>query len=152
MPCIFDLKLSSSDIIAVFAFLVAGFSAFFAYTSWNEVKRANRISLSSSINEIYDAFFELKMHMSQKSQFAEVSEISKFYYHSKKAKIHLPSPLAEDVEKYFDACFWLADIHRKNGGITKEIGVESSPHLETEKMLAPKIDYALSKLLQKVLV
>lgn len=152
MPCIFDLKLSPSDIIALFALFVSICSAIYAYKSWTETRKSNWISLSSSINEIYDAFFELKMHIGSKPQFAEVSEVSKFYYHARKAKIYLPSDLAEDIAKYFDACFRLADIHRINRGITKESGIESAPHLEIVKMLAPKIDYALSKLLQKVLV
>lgn len=150
MSCIFDLKFSLSDIIALFALFVAICSAIYAYKSWTETRKSNWISLSSSINEIYDAFYDLKMHIASKPQFAEVSEVSKFYYYARKAKIYLPSDLSEDITKYFDACFWLADIHRKNGGITRESSVEVAPHLETAKRLAPKIDTEITKLLQKM--
>lgn len=149
MTCIFEIKLGTSDVIALLALLVAGLSALYARWSWRETKRANQISLLEQKKEIYDAFFELKMHMVQKSQFAEQSEVSKFYYHSKNSKIYLPSGLAEDIEKYFDACFWIADIHRKNGGITKESSIECKSYIETEKNLAPKIEKAILKLLQE---
>ena len=88
--------------------------------------------------------------MTQKAQFAELGEVSKFYYHQKNAKIYLPSDLAEDIEKYYDACFWISDIHRRDGGLTKENGADFKPHICNEKQLAPKIEKALVRLLQEV--
>jgi hypothetical protein len=149
MACIFEIKLSASDVIALLAMLVSGLSALYARWSWSETKKANRISLLSYQREIYDAFFELKMHMVQKAEFAELSEVSKFYYQPRNAKIYLPSALATDIQNYFDACFWVADTNRKFGGISKESRIECKRHLEVEDELAPKIETEFFKLLQQ---
>lgn len=149
MACIFEIKLGTSDVIALLALLVAGLSALYARWSWREAKRANQISLLGHRKEIYDAFFELKMHMTQKSEFAELSEVSKFYHQSKNAKTYLPSDLAKEIEKYFEACFWAADIHRKYGGISKESSAECKRHIDAEKELAPKIEKEIIKLLKE---
>lgn len=149
MACIFEIKLDTSDVIALLALLVAGLSALYARWSWHEAKKANQISLLGHKKEIYDAFFELKMHMTQKAEFAELGEVSKFYYPSKNAKIYLPSDLAKDIEKYFEACFWISDTHRKYGGISKESSAECKQHIAAEKELAPKIEKEIIKLLQE---
>ncbi len=90
------------------------------------------------------------MHMTQKSELAELSEVSKFYHQLKNAKIYLPSDVANEIEKYYQACFWVADIHRKYGGISKESRVECSEHVCAEKELAPKIEKEIIKLLKEV--
>lgn len=149
MDCLFEIKPEVSDIIALLALLVAGLSALYARWSWREAKKANNISMLAHKKEIYDAFYELKRHMTAKAQFAELGEVSKFYYHQRNSKIHLPSDLAEDIEKYYDACFWISDIHRRDGGLTKDNGVEFKPHLDTEKQLAPRIEKALIRLIQE---
>lgn len=148
MGCIFEIKLGPSEVIALLALLLAGLSALYARWSWSEAKKANQISLLGHKKEIYNAFFELKMHMTQKAELAEPGEVSKFYYQSKNAKIYLPSGLAQDIEKYFDACFWIADIHRKYGGISKDGSAGCEKHIETEKELAQKIEKELLKVLQ----
>ncbi|KQO40964.1 hypothetical protein N5C54_25985 [Pseudomonas chengduensis] len=150
MDCIFEFKMETSDVLALLALLVAGLSALYARWSWREAKKANNISLLTHKKEIYDAFYELKMHMTSRAQFAELGEVSKFYYQHKNAKIHLPSELAGDIEKYYDACFWIAEIHRRDGGLTKENGTDFKPHMANEKDLAPKIEKALLRLLQEV--
>ena len=75
MECTLDIKLSTSDIISILALLVAGLSALYARWTWSEAEKANKISLLGHRKEIYDAFFELKMHMMQK---AETANIAKF--------------------------------------------------------------------------
>ncbi|MEA2117716.1 hypothetical protein [Halovibrio sp. HP20-50] len=150
MDCLFELKMGITDTIALLALLAVGLSAFYAHWSWRESKKANNISLLGHKKEIYDAFYELKMHMTQNAQFAELGEVSKFYYHQKNAKIYLPSDLAEDIEKYYDACFWISDIHRRDGGLTEENAADFKPHIYNEKQLAPKIEKALVRLLHEV--
>ncbi|MEW7867526.1 hypothetical protein [Aeromonas diversa] len=140
--------MDTSDVIALLAFLVAGLSALYARWSWAQAKRANEISLLGHKKEIYDAFFELRMHMMQKAEFADLGEVSKFYYPSRNASIYLPSELAESIEKYYEACFWLAEINRKNGGLKKEGSIEAEPHIKTERELAPKIEKDVLKLLK----
>lgn len=144
------LNLETSDVIAILAMLVAGLSALYARWAWREARRSNDISLSANKKEIYDAFFELKMHMQQKSVFAELSEVSKFYYPSRNARFYLPKTLAEKVSKYFEACFSIADTNRKNGGIGRDSFEESHPHLEVEKELSSEIDEAISELIRSV--
>ena len=56
MNWVFDMNLSASDIIAIFALLVAGLAALYARWSSIEAKKANQISLISGRKEIYIAF------------------------------------------------------------------------------------------------
>jgi len=149
MACVLEIKLATSDVISILAFLVATLSALYARWSWREAKKSNQISLLGHKKAIYDAFFELKMHMMQKAVFAEIGEVSKFYYHSKNAKIYLSSSLAKDIETYFDACFRIADNHRKYGGITAESSTECEKHIEVEKELSPKIEKEIISLLKE---
>eukprot|EP01034_Spumella_vulgaris_P040041 gene40041-49510_t len=66
-----EINLETSDVIAILAMLVSGLSALYARWSWGEAKKANQISVLGSQREIYDAFFELKMHMPEcKNSFA----------------------------------------------------------------------------------
>lgn len=148
MTCIFEIKLDTSNVIALLALLVAGLSALYARWAWSEAKKANQISLLGHKKEIYDAFFELKMHMTLNAQFAKPDEVSRFLYPSNNAKIYLPS-LAKDVEEYYQACFWIANIHQKYGGISSESSIECKQHIETEKKLAPKIEKEILKLLKE---
>lgn len=149
MECTLDIKLSASDIVSILALLVAGLSALYARWTWSEAEKANKISLLGHRKEIYDAFFELKMHMMQKAETANISEVSKFYYHSKNAKIYLPINLAEDIDKYYDACFWIAESYRSNGGVSYETDIKNEPHIKTEIELSTKIEKALIELLQE---
>lgn len=150
MEFCFEIKIDTSDVISVLAVLVAGLSALYTRRSWEEVKRSNNLSIIGRKKEIYDAFFELKMHMIQRTKFADIGEVSKFYYASRNASIYLPFELAEDIRQYFEACFWVGDINRKYGGLTKEGDNEAEPHLRLERELATKIDKALLKLLEDV--
>jgi hypothetical protein len=145
-----ELNLGTSDVIAILAVLVAGLSALYAKWAWREARRSNEISLSNHKKEIYDAFFELKMHMLQKAEFAELSEVSKFYYPSRNASFYLPKKLAEKISKYFEACFSIADTHRKNGGITTDGLEKCRPHLKVEKALSSEIDETISELIRSV--
>ncbi|MOA54319.1 hypothetical protein D3C78_1779140 [compost metagenome] len=57
--------------------------------------------------------------------------------------------MAKDIEKYFDACFWIAGIHRKYGGISKESSGECKKYIDAEKELAPKIEKEIIKFLKE---
>ncbi len=150
MACIYEIKLTMTDVIAIISMLVSGLSALYAGWSWNESRKANEISLLGHRKEIYNAFFELKMHMVSKRMYAEASEVSKFYYQKRNAQIYLPVALALKIGKYFDACFEIAEIHKKFGETPKGSIAESAPHLDVEKKLAPEIDKEFLKLLQEI--
>ena len=145
----YQVNMDLSNIIAILAILVAGLSALYARWAWREAYRANEISLSGHKKEIYDAFFELKMHMQQKAEFAEIAEVSKFYYPSRSAKLYLSKSLAEKISKYYEACIWIADIHRRKGGHNAESMEKCKPYLDTEQKLAPEIDKAISELIRR---
>lgn len=140
-----QINLGSSDIIAILAVLVAGLSALYSRWVWQEAKRSNEISLSEHKKEIYDAFCELKMHMQHKAEFAEISEVSKFYSASKKAQLYLSSDLANKISKYYESCFWVANTHRRQGGHDTESMDICKDHLVVEQELAPEIDKAISE-------
>ena len=141
MECILEIKLGLSDAIALGALILAGLSALYARWSLNEAKKANKISLLSYRKEVYDAFFELKMHMIIKAEFAELGEVSKFYYPSKNAKFYFSSALAQDIEMYYEACLGIANPNRNYGRIPKE------EYVETEIRLSSKMDNDITKLL-----
>ncbi|MGR3979796.1 hypothetical protein FW757_03090 [Pseudoalteromonas sp. 1181_04] len=145
-----EVNLGASDIIAISAVLIAGLSAIYARWAWCESRRSNEISLSGHRKEIYDAFFEIKMHMQQKAEFAQLSEVSKLFYPSRNASLYLRDELANQISSYYEACFWVADIHRSTGGLTTESMDKCRLHLEAEEDLAPKIDSALSRLIKKI--
>lgn len=87
------------------------------------------------------------MHMQQKAEFAEISEVSKFYYPSKNARLYLPKNLAKKISQYYEACFWIANIHARNGGHGEESIEKCKLHLDAEQDLAPEIDEAISELI-----
>jgi hypothetical protein len=150
MECTSQLNMSTSDVIAILALLIAGLSALYARWSWRETRKANQISLHTHKKEIYDAFFELKMHMTQKAESAELGDVSKFYYPSRNAKIYFPSKLSKDIEKYFEACFWIAHKNREYGGMSKESREECKPYILVEQELGQSIENEIIGLLKKV--
>ena len=101
-----------SDLIAYASVLVTILVAISAYRSARSAEKANQINLHTHQKAIHDAFFELKMHVTQKAEFSQLQEVSKFYYPAKDAKFYFDKPLAKDIEKYFDLCFDIADLAR----------------------------------------
>ncbi|MFM5879900.1 hypothetical protein ACET7V_10725 [Aeromonas sanarellii] len=94
--------------------LIALLSALYARWTWTEAKNANRISLHQYRKDIYDAFLQLRMHMTQYADQAVLSEVTKFYYPSINAKFYFNSELAREIECYYDLCFKLADKNRNH--------------------------------------
>lgn len=146
MNCIFDINLSTSDKIAILAALVAGLAALYARWSSMEAKKANQISLLSGRKEIYIAFFNLKMHMKQCQGSAQLAEVSKFYYLVLNAWMYFPDSLAKEINDYYDACFWIADIYLRDGGVTLQSREDQKRHLEVEKRLSSTIDSKILKI------
>ena len=149
MANIFAIKLDTSVVIALLALVLAGLSALYAHWSWREARKANQIAMFGYKKEIYDAFFELRMHMLQNAESAKMAEVSKFEAASRNAKIYFPAALADDIKKYFDACFSIADIHRKYCSISKESMVECEQHIAAECAFATKIEEELGNLLKE---
>ena len=142
------MGLNVMDYVTILAVSVAGLSALYARwvgvaakNATIEAKRANEISLLSRRIEIYDAYIHLKMHMLQKRGSAESSEVSKFYYSSLSAKAFFKAELADDINNYYDACFWIADINSKNeGNMNAENREQKESFLKKEQELSKSLD------------
>lgn len=120
-----------------------------AFVALRIALKQNRIATLGEKQRIFRAFFELKMHMTQRAMFADMAEVSKFYHPSIDAKFLLPQDLAKDIADYYDACFWIAEANKANGGTTKESLAGIDKHRAKEKELAPIIDVAISRILQE---
>ncbi|MDF0606620.1 hypothetical protein HZU77_013300 [Neisseriaceae bacterium TC5R-5] len=103
-----------SDVIAIGAAVVSLGSAIFSYMTWTAANRANEISLFSPKKEIYDQFSKLAQHMDSRWAKAELCEVTKFNDSISNAELYLPTSLAEDIKKYYFACFDVADLNRVN--------------------------------------
>lgn len=138
----------TSNVIALIALLVSVLSALYARWSGIEAKRSNEFARADNKKQIYDAFFELKMHMTQKAEMADAAEVSKFFYHRKNSHLYLSDDLANKISKYHEACFWIANINRRGNGHTAESLEECKPYLEVEKNLSIAIEKELSELIK----
>lgn len=101
-----------SDWIAFAALIVSISAAYLSKSARDAVVRANDINLHSRQKAIYDAFFELKMHMNMKNKCAELQEVSKFYYHALNAKFYFSEEITGYFQKYFNLCFEVSDLAR----------------------------------------
>ena len=133
----------NSDIIAFLSFLTSVLSALYARWCWYEARKVNLISLHKYKKEIYDAFFNLKMHMNQKSPFADITEVSKFYYPSINAKVYFPKSLADNIEKYYEACFWISKSNKQGEKSNLKKYEEIKNYIELEMNLSEKIEKEL---------
>lgn len=130
----FGDNLNTSDWIAFTAVLVASLSALYARWAWSEAKKANKISMHGHKKEIYDAFYDLKMHMEQNADLAEQKNISKFYYGSRNARFYFCKKIADKLKDYFEQCFYIADLNK----------TIMTPEQRTDLMHKAKIAKALS--------
>jgi hypothetical protein len=132
-----------SDLIAYASVLVAILAAISAYRSARSAEKSNQINLHTHQKTIHDAFFELKMHLTQKAEFSQLQEVSKFYYPAKDAKFYFDQSLAKDIEKYFDLCFEIADLARVEKTIAETSKV--SELLKSEMVLSKSVEERLNK-------
>lgn len=109
--------------------------------------KQNEISTANQKEEIYDAFFELKMHMTQKLRFAERSEVSKFYHFARKSKRIFSKKISSDINEYYEACLEISIINEQNRSAEKTELID--PSILTKKVceLAGKIDSEIMEVL-----
>ncbi len=89
-------------------------SAFFAWLSWIESKKANRISIHPKQIEINDAFNELMMYANQVGIFFKAEEVAKFYKTSEIVGFYFDEVFAKQLKRYYDICWKLADLNRRH--------------------------------------
>ena len=143
-PTMKDLQ--PSDFIAIIALLTSFASVFFAQKSKNAAEKANNINLHSHQKTIYHAFYELKMHIEIKGEFAEIRKVSKYYYQGLDAKFYFNQEIAEQFKKFFDLCFEIADISRVEGR-TKTERDEARNKLNCAREIANELD---GKIIKKI--
>jgi hypothetical protein len=103
--------MTTSDWLSCAAILVAALSSVYARWAWSESHKANQISLHAHKKSIYDAFFELKMHMVQKARFAETEHVQKFYYGARNARFYFDKKIADKLRDYYEQCFYIAELN-----------------------------------------
>lgn len=136
---------SITDLLSFAAILVASLSALYARWAWSEAHKANELTLHKHQKEIYDSFFSLKGHMTQKWDEADISEVAKFYYPAKNAAFYFDKKMAAEIYSYFQACFDIADRNRLKRGDTERLEL-------TEKAKeADKLALTLEKKLVKLI-
>lgn len=113
--------------------------------------KQNEISSSNKKEEIYNAFFELKMHMTQKGQFADRSEVSKFYQFARKSSLIFRKELASDINKYYEVCLEVATINEQNKVAEKPEPTNSSTLTKEARELAQKIDSKIFKIIAQTI-
>jgi hypothetical protein len=138
------------EIIEYFSMLGGWFSAICTLAAvWAALhisNKQNEILNVSKKEEIYDAFFELKMHMTQKLRFAERSEVTKFYHFARKSSRTFGKEISADINDYFEACLNIASINEHNrlpektelidpGTLTKKV-IELAKKIDSEVMEA----------------
>lgn len=146
MPCPETINIELSDLFAMAAVLVSGLAALYARWAWKEAHRANELTLLEHRKAIYDAFYALKMHMTQCGQFASKDEVSKFYYPSCDAAIYFDEKLSKRISGYYSACLKVADM----SGLQNRTEDEKSTmneNLNRSREWEPKIEKSISKII-----
>lgn len=143
------LSLGASDVIAVLAALVAGLSALYARWAAEEAKRANELALLAHRKAIYDAFFELKMHMEQRGFRPDMEQVSKFYYPSRDAAFYVKESLSSEIAKYYELCFKVADLARLGNGLYPNESEEVKDAFKQAREISEEIDSSLKAVVKK---
>lgn len=138
--------LQPSDWIAIAAFCISIISVFFAKKSKDAAEKANNINLHYHQKTIYHAFYELKMHIEMKGEFAEILTVSKYNHQALDAKFYFSQEIAEQFKKFFDLCFEVADISRIEGR-TKTERDEARNKLNCARKIANELD---GKIIKKI--
>lgn len=131
--------LNQSDLIAFGAMLVSILSAMYSSRSWLEDRRANRLTLLITQQEIFDAFYAVAKHMEQKAEFADFAVVTGLHRSRLLAPIYLPASLSPSFVDYYEACFTVADRQRTHPGL-HERAPEIDEALRIERELAPEIE------------
>lgn len=143
------ITLSSSDVIAIVAALIAALSALYARWASIEAKRANEISLLGHRKAIFDAFFELKMHMEQRGTRPEMEHVSKFYYPSRDAAVYFEKELSEKVSSYYSKCFKVADLARLGNALYPNETEEIKNLYESAASMSVELEETMSSVIKK---
>lgn len=131
-------------------------SAIFAFCSWQESKKANKISKNPMQLEVYDEFNRLVMYVHMEGMSLKLIEVSKFYVYSQKAELYFDKDFAEQIKEYYEICRKLADLDRRywrdrNKATDKEINLiyeEQDILANKQNWFAKKIEKKFKKVLK----
>jgi hypothetical protein len=144
-----DITLTSSDIVATLAALIAGLSTLYARWAWKEANRSNELSLLNHRKDIFDALYDLNMHITQKGQFAVSEEVTKFFIHSRNSSHYFSNSLSEKISEYYGLCFKVADLAKLHSPMYPSENKERSEALEKCLSLYPDIEKEVRKVIGK---
>lgn len=96
------------------AIVISIISLLFAFWSWQESKKANKISIHSRQLEIYNTFNKLMMHSNQEGMSLKAEEVAKFYKTSQIVEFYFDKVFAKQLIRYYDICWKLADLNRRH--------------------------------------
>ncbi|WP_305858100.1 hypothetical protein [Balneatrix alpica] len=143
------ITLSSSDIIAIISALIAALSAIYARWASVEAKRANEISLLGHRKVIFDAFFELKIHMDQRGTCPDIKHVSKFYYPSRDAAVYFEKELSKKVSSYYSKCFKAADLARLGNALDPSEHEEIKNLCKSAALMAGELEDLMSSVIKR---
>jgi hypothetical protein len=142
------LALDSSGLIALLAALFSALAALYARWAAVQAERANELALLAHRKAIYDAFYELRMHMQERRFRPDIAQVSKFYYPSKDAAFYVKESLSNEISEYYDLCFKVADLARVEN-LNPNESDEVKASFSQAQDLAKKIDGNLKALVKK---
>lgn len=137
-----------ANLIAGIAFVVAVFSAGFAWKSAKEAKLANRISIHQYQRKLYEAFLEAHHLLQLQGQHTDIGEFSKLIVHINTAHFYIDKSIAAKLKEFSDAYIDVYDGACKVKYTSRASAEASKRYLESlesdslEKLLSEKADKA----------
>ncbi len=104
-------SVTNPEWVAIFISII---SLLFAFWSWQESRKANKISIHPNQIEIYDAFNELMMHSDEEGMSLRAEKVAKFYKTSQIVEFYFDEVFAKQLNRYYDICWKLADLNRRH--------------------------------------
>lgn len=119
MSCAPFTAWNTSDTIALGALIVALWAGWSARQSAVEAKRANTQAMYHERRAVFDAFFDLSMHMTAMGQKPDMGVVGQFYRHLHTAAFCFDKEIVQKLVRYYEAAFAVADFARAHEGMPK---------------------------------
>ena len=120
------------------AILISIVSVIFAFRSYIESKKANRISIHPIQIEIYDAFNDLHINFRTNKIFTDINKSTEFYKFTEKSEFYFDETLSKQLRGYFDIyrrLFILKSRYNANIDVSDKSGVIKSIFEDVDKLL-----------------
>jgi hypothetical protein len=125
------------------AIAISLLAAYYARQAVMETRRSNAISLLDRQHALLDELEELRMYMMRSGEHADSREIGKYANVANRAYTCFPTHLSEKIGRYYDACFAMAETHRRAGGVTDASREDAKQHTQLQNELSTIVDNEL---------